>query len=471
MNRNAAILGLASSAVLAVALWLAWSLRGTGTDAGASVAAAVEDEEPAAGERPLLLDRNAPGAVSERRASQEAMQTVVPQAVPPPSFAHSDSQESASDQDPLLVAGRVLDQDRSPVPFAHVIVIEPTYRNLPGPVVFETTTNRQGRFEIHGIAREFQPILQAEKYGYFTAPPQSFAWGDDHIELRLREGGVVAGSVRLDPWVPPTRIRVTIQPVNESGQLPPVNGVFGSPPLHLDPEGRFRFGGITSSTAVVSVRVESDPWEAARIENVPVREGNEPQDSRLEPIDLRGKLEVLAVSVLDDAGAKLDGARVVLSSSEDTDIGCSRVTSGGRAEFLTKTGPHDLEVERDGFRKARLAGVFGDQVVRLRKGIPVRVVLQGKSPDVKPQERIVIALLKGTRDRSTLGGMGTFDDPRQATFLVSSPGSYEIAWYLESGRDRKYITSSAGRTVQVGDLDGVQDLVVEFPSEALAALR
>jgi hypothetical protein len=147
------------------------------------------------------------------------------------------------------------------------------------------------------------------------------------------------------------------------------------------------------------------------------------------------------------------------------------VTSGGRAEFLTKSGAHDLDVEREGFRKARVAGVYGDQVVRLRKGISVRVVLQGKSPDVKPPERIAIALLKGTRDRSTLGGMGTFVDPRQATFPVSSPGRYEIAWYLESGRDQKYITSSAGRTVEVADLDGTQDLVVEFPSEALAAMR
>jgi hypothetical protein len=90
---------------------------------------------------------------------------------------------------------------------------------------------------------------------------------------------------------------------------------------------------------------------------------------------------------------------------------------------------------------------------------------------LKPEERIAIALLEGTRDRSRLGGMGTFVDSRQATFPVSSPGRYEIAWYLEKGRDQKYITSSAGRTIEVADLDGTQDLVVEFPSEALAAMR
>jgi hypothetical protein len=101
----------------------------------------------------------------------------------------------------------------------------------------------------------------------------------------------------------------------------------------------------------------------------------------------------------------------------------------------------------------------------------VRIVLQGKLPDVKSPNRIAIALLQKTRDRSTVGGTGSFVDARETTLLVTTPGRYEIAWYLESGRDQKYLAISAGRTIDVADLDGVQDIVVEFPSEALAAIR
>ncbi len=476
MNRNVAILGLASSAVLALALGLAWSMRETTTEAAPATSTGAADgerERVASEDHPLLLDPTSPDAVIERHATQEAPQSVVPQVVARPSFADAHAPERASEAIPVVVAGAVVDQDRSPVFGVQVRVIGPNYQNLPDPVVFETMTDRHGRFEIRGIARDYPPTLQASKVGYFPSRPQSFAWGATDVRLTIREGGVVAGRVHLDPWVAPSQVRVTVQPANEGGEplLPPVNGAFGSPPLHLDEEGRFRFGGVASTNAIVSVRVENDPWEAARVENVPVRYGNEPQDSRLEPIDLRGKLEVVAVNVVDESGAKLDGARVLLSASDDSDLGCSRLTLGGRAEFLARTGAHDVDVEREGYRRARLAGVYGDQVVRLRKGIPVRVLLQGNTPSLNPGEKIGIALLKGTRDRSTLGGMGRFVEPREATFLVSSPGRYEIAWYLEMGRDQKYITSSAGRTVEVADLDGTQDLVVEFPSEALAAMR
>jgi len=54
--------------------------------------------------------------------------------------------------------------------------------------------------------------------------------------------------------------------VGDSGRGPlGRNAPFASPPLRLDADGRFRFGSITESTAVVTVRIENDPWEAARI--------------------------------------------------------------------------------------------------------------------------------------------------------------------------------------------------------------
>jgi len=67
--------------------------------------------------------------------------------------------------------------------------------------------------------------------------------------------------------------------------------------------------------------------------------------------------------------------------------------------------------------------------------------------------------------------MGSFEDPRRTTLYVASPGRYEVVWYLERGRDRKYLSNGGGRKVDVRDLDGGQDVALEFPDEALAAVK
>ena len=32
-----------------------------------------------------------------------------------------------------------------------------------------------------------------------------------------------------------------------------------------------------------------------------------------------------------------------------------------------------------------------------------------------------------------VGGIGTFEDPKTARFVVSTPGTYEVAWYSTTG--------------------------------------
>jgi hypothetical protein len=120
----------------------------------------------------------------------------------------------------------------------------------------------------------------------------------------------------------------------------------------------------------------------------------------------------------------------------------------------------------------RLDGAYGDQVVRLRKGIPVRITLRGAIPRPSSRsDRIAVALLRGAGRQMVLGGMGTFEDPKETAFLVASPGTYEVAWYLDSGQSRKYLTGGTTRTVEVRDTDVAQEIALEFPSEVLAAIK
>jgi hypothetical protein len=469
MNRNAAILALASCAVLAFGIGLAWSWRGTtGTAETPSAADPTRIDDSREGSA-LVLDRAPPEAESERRATEAAP-------APAESVEDSDDEEASPELQPVLVAGQVVDQARSPVPGARVIVLERVRPGFPAPrIVAEGVSDRQGRFEIRGTAEDLDLEARASKERYYDSVLRPFRRGATDVQIAVREGGLVAGRLLLDPWVPMEKIRVIVQPIAEraTGDVRPSRNSERTPStVRLGPRGTFAQFGVTEPTVRLSVRVENDPWDAVRIEDVPVRDVAELQDSRLDPIDLRGRFELVGVVVLDDAGAELDGARVALRSSEDPAVGCSRVAVGGRAEFLTRTGPHDFEVDLEGCRRARLAGVYGDQVVRMKRGIPVRITLQGKAPNPTPPARIAIALLKsGRKEPLTLGGMSTFEDPRQTTLLVTAPGPYEVAWYLESGGNRRYLTGSPGRTVEIRDLEEGQDLVLEFPSEVLAAIQ
>lgn len=469
MNRNAAILGLTTSAV-ALALLLAWCWR------GASMAAETPGFEPAARAdesleaAPPVLDRGL--SEPERRATE-----VPAEASTANSDGDADGEEARPDPEPVLVAGWVVDQDRSPVPGARVIVVSVPLEGFPmRRLIREGTSDRQGQFEIRGTVEPLELEAHATKDRYFDSDPQAFTRGATDVQLVVREGGVVAGRLLLDPWVPSEKIRVIVQPIG-AREAVAVPSFFREPAvsvLRLSPGGKFAQSGIAAPTVVLAVRVENDPWDAIRLEGVPVRTVMETQDSRLDPIDLRGQFELVDVVVLDEGGARVDGARVHLRNPADTSSDCSRSTSGGHAQFLTRSGAHDFEIERDGYRVARLEGVYGDQIVRLRNGIPVQITLRGAGPRPTPPDRIAVALLRGTDKQGkqlVLGGIGTFEDPRTTRIVVSTPGTYEVAWYLDHGRNRQYLTGGPGRTVLVRDTDELQELVLEFPSEALAAMR
>jgi hypothetical protein len=312
MNRNAAILGSSALAVLALFLALARSWRGTTAEDVPSLARESRAETDVDATHPVLDGR--PSEIEADRRTTEGRTTE--SAIASPFASSVDAVETDEPgQDPLLVAGRVLDQERSPVYRARVTLGKPKGPfGLPGDIVNDTTTDQQGRFQIRGLNLPEHAELRASKDGYFPSEALSFVKGSRDVGLVLREGGVVVGRVRLDPWIPASKVCVTVEPMQPKPPPPGAIATFRSPPLRLDGEGGFRYGGILASYATVAVRIESDPWVAARVEDVFVPETGESHDPRLDPIDLRGKLEVVTVDVQDESGRKLDRARVQLSA-------------------------------------------------------------------------------------------------------------------------------------------------------------
>jgi hypothetical protein len=310
-----------------------------------------------------------------------------------------------------------------------------------------------------------RPYLLASKPGYFPVGVP-FERGATQVKVVLRRGGVVAGRVLVDPEIPLRQLRIRLEVSDEKPGSKPSDQRLPMAATDCSPSenGSFGFEGLETMTVNLIVLFDTEVGVAA-VNSVRVREIGETGDPRLDPLDLRGALELLAIDVLDDGGRKCSGATVVLSDPQGR-IGDRRaMTQDGRASFVTPNGAYDVDVDRIGLRRAHLTGVQSNQVVQLRKGIPVRVILDGTSDLPAPPYRLAVAFLADVKQpRSVVDGMGTFVGGRETTFLVSSPGLHEVAWYLESGTRQTFLVGTPRQIIELRDSQDEQSIHLSLSS-------
>jgi hypothetical protein len=200
----------------------------------------------------------------------------------------------------------------------------------------EVTSDRQGQFEIRGTAEQLELEARATKDRYYDSDLQPFTRGATDVQLVVREGGVVAGRVLLDPWVPSEKIRVIVQPIAVREAVPTIPSwvrELAPAALRLVPDGRFTQFGIPAPTVVLSVRVENDAWDAVRLENVQVRAALlDAQDPRLDR-SICAASSSSSTSRSSTRTARGSTVRVHLRNPADASNDCSRSTSGGHAQF------------------------------------------------------------------------------------------------------------------------------------------
>jgi hypothetical protein len=483
MNRNAQILALTGcvAAILAVA-W--WTMPGVSRD-GAPASTPQPDSTPTMTEEDPVLGRlEAPSTTSSAEGPERIPAQIerrVEGVKGPISYHHEPAK---------LVSGVVRDESGKTVEDALVLVIENGTADRPGEpfaILASGRSEPDGRFEIRTIVRPKDLQARASKAGYANSDPAVFERGASNLALVLRQGRIVSGRLLVNRWIDPRQLTVEISagsnPTRSAERTFARSRPLGGSPdgdrtylFEVDEQGRFTVPGFSSPTVELRVSAMEDPWPAVEISDVAVRRPGEAPDSRLDPLDLRGKFERLAVDVLDDHGREVDRASVTLRDPELPSGSRSRSTMfGGRAEFLTRAGPHDIEIESDGFRRVRLESAIGDQVVRLRRGIPVLVRVRGKSARPPPPDLLAVGFLRTEDTRQdldrvgTIDGIGTLKDPLQTTFLVASPGIHQVAWYLQTGNTQAYLRAGTVVRVDVHDQESVQEIVLDLPDQAEAA--
>jgi hypothetical protein len=509
MNRNIAILALAAS-IAAGLLIVGWEVRdgsapSTPPSLPSSVSAADADDSS------VLLERIA--APPEKQDDALALQPeVLAVKVERRTAVDEAGRISSRRNEPMrLVTGIVRDDAGRPVQGAVVLVTEACAPDPQEPrvaILASGGSDESGRFEIRTTVRPTDLQARASKSGYVDSAYTAFHPGASGLVLALDHGGIVVGRLLLDRWMKLADVTVDLSLPLDSGEelgaastprLVTAHGVFstrtlatgqkvsGFPAHHtigaefeIDEDGRFVATGIACPAVELSVYLAGESLPAISIPDVAVRREGKTSDARLDPLDLRGKFELLAVDVLDESGNGLTGAIVSLSDAGFGSRGLERKTAttvfGGHAEFLTRAGPRDIEVECEGFQRARLDSVRGNQVVGLRKGIAVRVRVRGSEARPAPPDLLAVGFLGEKRDESMSwvrnvpfsvpDGIGVLSDPHETTFLVAAPGVHHVVWYLQHGKFPHYLETGSDVTVDVRDQDALQEFVLDLPEPA-----
>jgi len=307
------------------------------------------------------------------------------------------------------------------------------------------------RFEDIDTTRTFR--LHASIQGYVDSESLSVHDGRDDLRLMLVRARAVSGRILVDSCVPMDQIRLRLDRPSGVGRrvqwlADDADGLLGRSPSF---DGSFTFEGVSASPIelVVSAQGES----IATVGGIEAEPGGAALDPRLDPLDLRGRLTCFTIEVQDDTGNPCSGAVVALRSS-DFAVDREVMAQAGRVKFVVPNGTYDVGVMREGYRRVQLSGVAEDRVVRLRRGIGVRVVVDPRPLLPPAPYRLLVALIHGIDGNAVdIDGIGPLDSAGAASLLVSSPGRHSVAWYLENGNRRHYLYGISPRTVEVLDRD------------------
>jgi len=312
---------------------------------------------------------------------------------------------------------------------------------------------------------------------------QTPAWIPSGSIVHAREdASSLEGRVLLDPNIPTEQVRVQLLMV--------VGGTGGMTirlPAELEPDGRFRFSGLLAGVGTLEAGTGKLRVPLARIEDLVVPDSGFCDDPRLQSIDLRGRVHMFELEILDFEGERAHRVAVGwrVSTPEDEGAQYNRWVAGkdGLVSFASPADLVDLLVFAPGARTEELFGVSYGRTVDLYEGWPVRIAapdgLDLEEHGVQLWARLHRTALdpRIAKERS-LGGQFfriTQEQPLRGEallFSVPRPGTWKVEWLayreVDDGMDRLDLGSElVSIEVDPGDLDRVH--LSTFPIQAYRA--
>ncbi len=327
---------------------------------------------------------------------------------------------------PLVAAGVVLDVEGNAVPGAGIEVLLDAAPWVPfsgRDADLEGRSDARGRFELRKAlaADEVGLAVWGEGCAYFG--PWIVPVGSSELVVELERAGSMSGSLLLDQgsdWPDLSLVRTGEERIvpQISSRSPAGAGV------------RFRFDRLPAGLYTL---VYGFPWSDVRgeIEGIEVIGGRETVDPRLDPLDLRGLVKRIALTVVDGSGRFVPRVAVGLPVQGAQGFAGYPARTEGE-HLLIRAGPLPLRVrlEASGFRPVELDDVDGDRRVVMELGIPVRLLLAGPLPELPAGWTLGASLTLGDSQPLVRQAPLVVFEGAAAELAVSEPGRYALMYFL-----------------------------------------
>ncbi|MEE8467358.1 MAG: hypothetical protein V3T22_02825, partial [Planctomycetota bacterium] len=182
----------------------------------------------------------------------------------------------------------------------------------------------------------------------------------------------VEGRVLLDPDIPSQHVHVRLLLLVRE-----TDGLLLRLPAELEPDGRFRFEGLPGGLASLEAGTGDLREPQVRIEGLLVPDTGTCDDPRLQSLDLRGRVHMFELEILDFEGERAHpvavGWRVSTPEEEGAPYAHWVAGKDGLVSFASSSDLVDLLVLARGARTAELFGVGYGRTVDLHEGWPVRL--------------------------------------------------------------------------------------------------
>ncbi len=378
---------------------------------------------------------------------------------------------------PLLAGGKVTDPSGRPIPNTEIYIYE---GNRPNPAfddnplhnpqyLLKTTTDPSGNFRAYKKTSSRELTILAGKRGWFQEKPLVVPPGSADLRVVLQKGGTLRATFLTDPGIPLERldIRLILQSEGKKGErvlFPEIRG------------NRALWEGLLPGTARVEVRLPSGGKTLAEIEDITVEAGREAGDPRLKKVDLRGKIRLLTLDLVDKEGKPVPSAIVLWGAGIPRMV----VYHQGIPLLLPRKGTGKLTIKAMGFKDKRIEVTRSRMKVVLERSLRVRLIYTGEAPLPDPPFFLGVTLRPLPKDKSPQSLMESmlrssptryFGKDQALETLVPTPGTYLVVWELKKGNQGVWTSrtfrSSQKTTVRVSNLPGLQALHVSLSAKDL----
>ncbi|HEX6885278.1 MAG TPA: hypothetical protein VF530_18030 [Planctomycetota bacterium] len=328
---------------------------------------------------------------------------------------------------PVLAAGHLMNHDGTPASAADLFVVDDdrTRASTWHLEWCKIAADSDGEFVLHTPRplQEAQLRLLARREDW-VSPVTAVAEGERDLTLALSIAtGGLTGRVLVDPEVPPEKITVQLY-ASELGALAPGWGLFELE-SHPDSEGRFSLVGRVPGRH--TIRVLACGKEVLTLDDVLVEPGPPGTDPRLDPIDLRGKLQARRIRLLVPDETVVPEGLLRVHCRDEGECG-SEFFRGAELLVLCSDPAPDVELFLRDFRAMRLEKVSADRTVPLVPGWPIRLVLDDDIALPAPPIRWLVTL-KGDRFSSFWTSPIEFAaGRREARGVALTTGELEVGW-------------------------------------------